>query len=376
MILPSLPFFVMEHAGDSATWGGALLMSYSVGQLAGAPILGRASDRYGRRPVILFSLAGSTLALTATGLATGLGSLIAARFIAGLMAGSVSTAQAYIADVTAPEERAGHMGKLGAAVAAGFVFGPAVGGLLGQEGFQLTAFAAAGLAFMNFLLASVVLAESRKPNAEARASGGFSFAALRSLFAEPTRARTIAALCMAMLAFVAMETTFAFLGKRNFDLTPRGMGVIFTITGIVTGAVQGLLLGRLTARFGERVLAMAGTALMGGALVALPFAHRFEIAATVTVFLALGSGLSTPSLHSLLSRATPEDQQGRVLGASQGLTASTRAWGPLLAGALYDIDVYAPYMGSALLMWACALLLRGVAQPAVAAPAAPELAGS
>ena len=337
------------------------------------PLLGRISDARGRRPVLLFSLAGSTFALTATGLATGLWTLLAARFAAGLFAGSVSTAQAYVADISAPEDRAKRMGQLGAAIAAGFVFGPAVGGLLGEYGFSIASFCAAGLAFSNLILASFVLKESRRPDADSGRAKKPSLRAALGLFRRPVLGRVVLGLCLAMLAFVGMETTFPFLGKRHFDLTPQGLGAIFAITGVVTGIVQGLLLGRLSTRYGERALAIFGAVLMGASMFALPFAHSFWTASLAATGLALSSGLMTPSLHALLSRATPADEQGSVMGMAQGLTASVRAWGPGLSGLLYDANVFVPYFASAALMAFCAVLLRGLGQPqaedAVAVPA-------
>lgn len=356
IILPLLPFYA-EEFGATGFWVGALLTAYSAAQLVGAPVLGRISDRVGRRPVLLASLAGSALSLALTGVANSLALLLLGRVLAGLFGGSIATAQAYIADVTRPEERARFMGLLGAAIGMGFVFGPAIGAALGGLGFGAAAFAAAGLAAANLLVATFALRESRPPETRAIAAARRSPGALRHVFHHPAIGRILASTFLATFAFVGMEATFALLGQRRFDLDARGLGLIFTYVGIVIAIVQGGAIGRLSARFGERALAVCGAALMGASLLALPFAPTFTLALVLLGALAVGQGLVVPTLSSLLSRQAASEEQGGVLGAGQSLSAAARAIGPLTAGWLFDRGAAFPYVASAALVLLAAWLL-------------------
>lgn len=364
IVLPSLPFFVIDRVGQNGAWVGGLVASYSLAQFVGAAFLGRASDRFGRRPILIFSLLGSALALTATALADTLWGMLIARAIAGLCAGSIATAQAYIADVTEEKERAKYMGMLGAAIGTGFVFGPAAGSVIGRYGFQAAALFAAVLAFANMLLAIAVLRESLPKDARTpKDRPRFNVSEIQRAFSQPGASLVLWASFLCMLGFVAMETTFPLLGKQNAGLGPRELGLVFSFVGIMMVIVQGGLIGRLTKRFGERTLSMAGCAAMGIALVAMPFAHGLgELFGTVGV-LAFGSGLATPSMSTLLSRMTPQDEQGGVMGINQSLGALARALGPMAAGPLYDIHPLVTYGAGGVLMFVSLAFLLPVSQP-------------
>jgi DHA1 family tetracycline resistance protein-like MFS transporter len=368
IILPLLPFYA-ERFGATGVWVGALLTAYSAAQFVGAPVLGRLSDRVGRRPVLLLSLAGSAVSLAATGLARGLGVLLLARACAGLFGGSIATAQAYIADVTAPRERARYMGLLGAAIGLGFVFGPALGSLLAPRGFGSAAFAAAGLAAGNWLLAFFRLPESRRPGAGNAPRTRLSAEALRRAAERPSVARLLAATFLTVLAFVSMEATFALLGERRFGLGERNLGLVFTYVGVVIVVVQGGLIGRLARRFGERTVAVAGSVVMALALAALPHAPALGPALLVLGGLALGQGLVNPCQATLLSREGGEDERGGLLGLGQSLGAAARGVGPLLAGWLFDRSAWLPYAAAAVSMLASTVLLLGLAE----APASASL---
>ncbi len=361
IVLPAIPFFARELGASGLTLG-LLFATYSLAQLIGAPTLGRLSDRFGRRPILLTSLAGAAFAFVLTGLAPTLLLLAGARTLAGLFGGSISTAQAYIADVTEPDERARYMGMLGASIGIGFVLGPALGaGLIYLGwGFAGAAFVAAGLAALNFVLAFFRLPESRPPEARggARRTGGWRTTLRRA----PLR-RLLIATFLAVMAFVAMETTFAFLGEDKFALDGGKFGLILVFVGVVMIFVQGGLVGRLSQRYGVRRIAIVGSLLMAVALLLVPAAPTLPLSVGLLGLLAAGRGLSAPSMSTLLSTLSGEDEQGAVLGVGQSFSAAARAVGPILAGGLYDYQLAAPYLAAGLLALTAAGLISTIEEP-------------
>ena len=346
IILPSLPFFALD-LGASGLELGILFTSYSLAQFLAAPVLGRLSDQKGRRPILLVSLVGASIAFVLTGLASSLWLLFAARALAGLFGGSISTAQAYIADVTGPEERAKYMGFLGASIGFGFAAGPALGvGLIALGwGFRGAAFTAAGLAAANFVLAWFRLTESRSRGAQSQTTARRGIASLfdTSALQRPVLRRLLFANLLTMAAFVSMETTFALLGEAHFDLDERDFGLTLVLVSVVMVIVQGGLVGRLARRFGPRPLAAVGSALMAISLLILPFVPSLFLAITTLGLLGAGLGLTLPTLSTLLSTSSGDDEQGSVLGLGQSFSAAARAFAPLVAGALYDLHFSAPY---------------------------------
>jgi MFS transporter, DHA1 family, tetracycline resistance protein len=356
IILPLLPYYA-ETFGATGVWVGALITAYSAAQFLGASVLGRLSDRIGRRPVLLASLAGSATSLVLSGLAHSLWLLLTARALAGLFGGSIAAAQAYVADSTTPKERARYMGLLGASIGLGFVLGPALGAGLARYGFGTAAFVAAGLAAANLAFGLFMLPETHGPErrhlAASRPDLSHFFAALR----HRSMGRLLGATFFATLAFVAMEATFALLGEHRFGLDQSWLGFVFTYVGVVIVVVQGGLVGPLAARFGERALAVAGALLMAIGLGALPLAPALPAALAVLGLLAAGQGLTSPMLSTLLSRAADEDEQGGTLGLGQSLAAAARAVGPIGAGWLYDRAMGAPYAAAAAVMVLAAVLV-------------------
>jgi DHA1 family tetracycline resistance protein-like MFS transporter len=359
IILPQLPFYA-EAFGATGVWVGAILAAYSAAQLVGASVLGRLSDRVGRRPVLLMSLAGSAASLVLSGLAHSLWLLLVARGLAGLFGGSIAAAQAYIADVTAPEERAKYMGLLGASIGLGFVFGPALGSGLARFGFGAAAFTAAGLAAANLLFAFSRLPETRPAEARRHTHSRVDWSNFLDALHHPSIGRLLAATFLSTLAFVAMEATFALFGEARLGLDAGWLGVVFTYVGVVMVIVQGWLVGRLAPRFGERALATVGALVMAASLGALPLAPSLGAAFVVLAGLAVGQGLTTPMLATLLSRATDADEQGGTLGLGQSLAAAARAVGPIGAGWLYDRAIGAPYAAAAAVMVLAAVLVGTV----------------
>jgi MFS family permease len=356
IILPLLPFYA-ERFGATGLWVGAIFTAYSAAQLVGASFLGRLSDRIGRRPVLLMSLGGSAVSLFLSGLAHSLWPLLLARALAGLFGGSIAAAQAYVADVTLPEERAKYMGLLGASIGLGFVFGPALGGGLARFGFGAAAFVAAGIAALNLALAFFRLKETRTPARRRDTHSRVDWSHLADGLHQASLRRFLGATFLVTLAFVAMEATFALLGEARFGLNASRLGIVFAYVGVVMVIVQGGLVGRLAPRFGERALAVTGALLLAASLGALPFAPSLIGALAVLGVLAAGQGLTNPMLATLISRASGKDEQGGLLGLGQSLTAAARAVGPIAAGWLYDRGEAVPYMAAAALMVAVALMV-------------------
>ena len=355
IILPWLPYYAAE-LGASGIGLGFLFTSYSLAQLVGATVLGRLSDRHGRRPILLMSLAGSMAGFVFSGLANSLIALCLARAVAGLFGGSISIAQAYVADVTEKDNRARYMGFVGASIGLGFVVGPALGAgfiALGL-GFPAVAFTSAGLAAVNLVLAAWKVREPR----ERAASRSRSLASWREALGQPGLSRVLAATFCTTFAFVGMETTFAFLGRDRFGFDNLRFGLVLTYVGVIMIIVQGALIGRLTGRFEVRWIAVAGSLLMAVALAALPFAGALPTVLGALGLLAAGQGLVVPGLSTLTSQIAAAERQGSVLGFSQSIAASARVIGPLVAGGLYDLGAGLPYWtGGVLALTAGALVV-------------------
>lgn len=363
IILPWLPFYAAE-LGATGFGLGFLFTSYSLAQLLGAALLGHLSDRFGRRPLLLLSLAGAALGMILSGLAQTLVALCAARAVAGLFGGSIAIAQAYVADVTRPEDRARYMGFVGASIGLGFVIGPALGALfiaLGQ-GFSQVAFFSAGLALINLVVAARRLREPRHGGGDGLVARRMAATSWRLAFGRGELVRVLVATLLTMSGFVAMETTFAFLGRDRFGLAELKFGLVLTFVGVVMIIVQGGLIGPLTRRFGVGKVAVAGCVLMGLSLAALPLAPGLPLAVAALGALAAAQGLTSPTLSTLTSKLAHENEQGAVLGVAQSLSAAARAFAPLGAGKLYDIVQGSPYFIGGGLAILAGLLLAGLGE--------------
>lgn len=369
IILPFLPFYTLQLGGGGVEVG-ILLASYSLAQLAGAAVLGRISDRTGRRPILLLSLAGSSAAMVLSGLATSLIVLYAARALAGLFGGSISTAQAYVADVTSREERAKHMGLVGASVGLGFVFGPALGAGIGALGgrFSEAAFLAAGLAVVNLGFAWFKLPEPHRTESRPRTTVRQWLASV----VRPQLWQIFWATFLVTFAFVCMETSFALYGEARFGLGAVGLGGVLAFVGLVVAGVQGGLVGRATRSLGVRSVAIAGCVLMGAGLLLVPAMPVLLAAAGALGLLAAGLGLAFPTLATLASQTAGADEQGAVLGLRQSMAAAARAVGPLAAGAVYDLRISAPFLIGGGMAVLAAILVAAVRGASVSASAGSE----
>ena len=363
LVIPLLPFYAVRF-GAQAQLVTALLAVYSLMALLSAPLWGRLSDRIGRRPVLMSSLVAGVLAYMWMGAADALWMLFAARALAGMCAGNIAAAQAYIADVTTPENRAKGMGLIGAAFGLGFIIGPALGGLLAgndpaSADLATPAFVAAALSGVALLGVVLLLPESRPAEARQGMPARSRLAAILGTLRRPILSRLILIFFLVILAFSGMESTFALWAMRRFGWGPSQVAYVFAYVGVLSAILQGGLIGRLSRRFGEERLLLAGLALIAFGLLVLPAARWLPLLALTLGALAVGMGLVQPSLNSLISRRAGREEQGEVLGVSQSVGSLARVLGPLAAGFLFaELGRDAPYLWGAALAAAAWLLTK------------------
>jgi MFS family permease len=367
IVIPLLPLYA-EQYDASAVAIGLLMGSFSATQFVFAPIWGGLSDRIGRRPIILFSLAGSVVSYSLLGLAGSLPALFVARLLAGAAAANIPVAQAYVADTTSPEQRAKGMGMIGAAFGLGFILGPAIGGFLTLYGHSAPAFAAAGLSLLNLAWASWRLPESvRRADAHASLAHPLQLRRLRRVVGVPQAVPLLLLLFFTTFSFANMETTFALLSRHRFGFPPDQIGRLFTYMGLVAAVVQGGLISRLVKRFGEPRLIVIGAFLMAGGLLWTPYGLALGPLLLALAALAAGQGLLHPSLSSLLSRSADATEQGAMLGVAQSLSSLARIVGPVWGGVLYEVaSPAAPYVSVSVVMAIAALWAFRLVDPETA----------
>lgn len=358
IVIPLLAFFARQYGATGKTVG-IVVGVYSLMQFIFSPMWGRLSDRIGRRPVLLISLAGSVLGYILFAFSRDLVALFVARMIAGIAAANIGTAQAYIADSTTPENRARGMGLIGAAFGLGFILGPPVGGLLSHLGTTqhlpgnlLPGLAAAALSLTALLLALTSLEESRSIAlaTRRRIAPQFDPEVWRSIATAPGLRIVFVTFFLIILAFAGMETTITLYGRDRFGFTARDLGYFFGFMGMIVASIQGGGIGMLTRRFGERRLVLAGAAslVLGFALV--PAVDNPRLLYFVAIFIALGQGICYPSLSSLTSRTSGPGEHGSMLGIQASIGSLARIIGPLLAGFVYDaFGNRGPFISSAIL---------------------------
>lgn len=351
IVIPVLPFYA-EGTTFNATprTVGLLFASYSIMQLIFSPILGSLSDKYGRRPVLLISIIGTGIGFLVLGFAQTLPMLFAGRILDGITGGNISTAQAYIADITTKENRASGMGLIGAAFGVGFIFGPAIGGILSRWGIQVPFLFAAGLCFANAVLLYFKLPETVTPQrpAQHRAARGRGFSQLFDSLKQPTLAFVLTIYFLFVVAFSIMTTSFSLYTMFRFGYDAQHTGYLFAYVGVIAVIIQGGLIGRLVKRFGELPLIIVGALCFAISLFAVPFVGPAAggLAALLVgggVF-SLGNSLATPALTSLASKSAGQEEQGTILGVTQSVASLARAIGPFLAALLIASPV--AYIGA------------------------------
>jgi multidrug resistance protein len=341
IVIPVLPLYAENfHATPMAI--GWLTGIYSGMQIIFTPILGKLSDRFGRRPVLLVSIAGTAVGFALMGMAQSLTLLFVARILAGITGGNISIPQAYIADVTAPEKRSHAMGMIGAAFGLGFTFGPLIGGLMSRISYGAPFYFAAGLAVVNALLVYLILPESlsreqrAKPHEEASISEVFRHGR-GGMFA-----LVVATYFFLIAGFSIMTTLFALFNEKRFGYDAHANGYLFGFVGLVSVIVQGGLIGRLVKTFGEVALTRTGMILTTLSLAFLPFCNNLTLLLLVCAGLSCGSGFASPPLSGLASQMIERSWQGRALGVMQSAGSTGRLLGPLIGGWLLMFDLRKP----------------------------------
>ncbi len=362
IVVPLLPFYVWQYASGAALVGllGSL---YAAMQFVGGPFLGGLSDRAGRRPVLLLCLLGTSLAYLLLGLANTLSLTVAAVALAGTAAGTLATAQAYIADSTSPEARARGLGLIGAAFGLGLIAGPVLGGTLSLLFLSAPAFAAAALALGNAVFGFFILPESLPAGHRA------SLPILRlnpvSQLGGVLRMDGIRALLLVVfllnISFTGLLTNFPLFTYVRFGWDPAGNAFFFAFVGVCAVLTQGVLLGRLQPRFGEKWLLLGGLSLTALGLCLIAIVPSGQLLYPVVGTLAVGIGLAIPALTALISFRVSGREQGRLMGGQQAILSLTMILGPIIAGLAFDhLGVPAPYWIGGLLA-ALALLVAAAA---------------
>ncbi|QIF80899.1 MFS transporter [Brevundimonas sp. 'scallop'] len=358
LVVPLLPFFAQSLKAEA--WQITLMFSaYSLGQFFAEPFWGRLSDRIGRKPVLLMTLIANALGYLMLAFVPNIWLAIAVRLFTGLGAGNISTVQGYVADVTPPEQRAGRMGLIGAAFGLGFIVGPGLGGLLtqpqlGRLGYQLPIFLAAALAAVAALGVVVFLRESRAKADPAAPRPAF-LAGLKDARDNAVVSRVLVVTLIYMAGFSAMESVFGLWSESRYQWGAREVGLSFMIVGIVSTLNQGFFAGRLARRFGESRVLATGMLLFGTSLVLQVLAPvawfpatRLELGALtipvvqgwiIPIVMAIGAcgmSLAMPNISAMISRASPPDRQGAMLGLNMASSSVARIFGPMIAGALFS----------------------------------------
>lgn len=371
LILPLLPYYA-EKYGATEFVTGLLVASYALMQLIGAPLLGRLSDRYGRRPVLLASVFGTFVGFLLLGFADPIGTALAkafdpqaanlfvigilflSRMVDGLTGGNLSVAQAYISDVTDAQSRSKGLGMIGAAFGLGFIIGPASGGLLSQWGYAVPAFVASALSFSNLLLIFFWLPESLTAERRSQMSGNRPAITLGALLAALQRPFTGSLLTTRFffgLAFAIFQTIFSLYALNKFDLQARDTGLILTYVGVLSVFVQGFLIGRLTQRFQEDKLILFSGVLMTVSLVGWALTPSVFWLLVVLTPTAIAGGILNTLLSSTLTKAVEPQEIGGILGFSASIESSTRIVAPILGGyLLQSLGTWSPGAFGAVVM--------------------------
>ncbi|OYR48583.1 MFS transporter [Halorubrum sp. Ea1] len=403
IVIPILPFYVRSF-GVSDAFIGLLAASYSLAQFLAAPTLGRLSDRIGRRPVLLASLATAGVAWVTFGYAgesgarfgtaAALGTLFASRTLAGAMGGNIAAAQAYVADITPRDRRAGALGLVGASFALGFVFGPAIGGLLAADpvvaradallpafvpatAYSLPSFAAAGMSFLAVGVGAAFLEEPTRtrPAGDAGAAGSegtrrtTAIGQFRDALASVTLRPLTVAYFVVAVAFAGVQVMFIPFVADAFGYDATAAAFLLTYVGVLGAVNQGVLVGRLSRVVPSRTLVAAGSVVLAGALVAIPATGLVDGAVggvalggpawltlpLVALLLALaalslGNALVNVSLATLVSASADDAEQGAAFGVTQGASSLGRTVGPPLMAVLYTVAVASPFLVGALLL--------------------------
>jgi len=364
LLIPVIPFVVRQFS-ESAFTVGLLSMSFALFQFVAAPILGRLSDRHGRRPLLLFSLFGSAIGYLLFGLAHSLALLFVARIVDGISGGNVSIAQAYIADVTAPKNRSRNFGMLGAAFGLGFIIGPAIGGTLSHFwGLSAPAFFAAALALANTALGFCVLPETRPADKRTRAPMTFRSLNPVAGVLRGMRHEHLGPVFLAIfafnVAFSGLQSNFSLFTLAKFGWGPQENAALFVVIGITSAITQAMIVRRLVKTYRDQSIALTGLMIQSCAYLFMAFVPAAWLVFVWSAVMSFGVGITTPTLQGIVSNSVSDQEQGAMLGTTQSVTALTRIVGPLWAGFVFDwLGPGAPYWSGAIFIGIAAVLIMG-----------------
>jgi DHA1 family tetracycline resistance protein-like MFS transporter len=358
IVVPILPFW-SERFGANGFLLGLLLGCHAAMQFLFSPAWGRLSDRIGRRPVMLVTIAGTALSLLFLGLADSLAQVFLARLLSGIFGSNISVATAYLTDVTDEADRTRWMGMIGASFAVGFTLGPPIGGLLARVGHGTPMLVAAGMAAVNFAWAAIALREPARRAERPLASMTGRLDVIRN----PVLGRLCFVYFLFSMAVTQLETTFAFLMAHRFGYDELGVGLVLLAMAVLIGAIQGGAMKRLAARFHERRLILVGLSLMALAFFTVPLPRTVAFLMLPLAIAAVGRGISQPPMMSLVSQSPDEASRGVVMGVFQSSASAARVVGPLIAGALYDQGQAFPYWFAGILAAIAALTAIRIRNP-------------
>jgi DHA1 family tetracycline resistance protein-like MFS transporter len=347
IIIPLLPFYA-ETFGASPLVIGLLFAVFSLCQLAAAPALGDLSDRYGRRPVLIFSLAGTVVSFVMLALAHSVVMLFVARIVDGLSGGNISTARAYVADVTEPKDRARAYGLIGAAFGLGFILGPALTGVLSRISYTAPIWAAAGITLVATAMAWLWLPETVH---RAHAGTGNPFQYLPELLTRPIVRRVLTIDFIYWFAFAVFQTTFALFAARRFGFDAAQTGYFFAAFGLLGAIIQGGFIRPIVHRLGDKPTFLVGLVCGAVGLSAAALTHSVSTFAVTLVPVAFAIGFAHPTMSSLVSLVARGDEQGRVQGAAGAVESLGRTIGPIWGNAsLQRFGEATPYISAAALL--------------------------
>ena len=365
LILPLLPYYAGTF-GATLTLVGLLGTSNALAQLVAAPFIGRLSDRYGRRPVLILCISGTVLGFLLLGFARSLPMLFLSRIVDGLLGGNTSLARAYITDVTDEKNRSRGLGIIGAAFGLGFIIGPAMGGFLSRFGYSTPAFVAAGLSLLNLISVAIWLPESltaeRRNAVRQRSKASFSLRAVREALQRPCVGPILQVLLFYGLAFTLFQSNFALFTKVRLGLDVQSTAFILTYVGVLSVLVQGVAIGKLTDRFSERQLILASTIILALSLSAWALVPGVVSLLIVLAPIALAAGVLNVVLTSQLTKSVYPDEVGGTLGLSSSLQTVAQIVTPGLGGAM--MDLLGPWsvglLGGVLMLWTLSVVRRRI----------------
>jgi DHA1 family tetracycline resistance protein-like MFS transporter len=345
LVLPLLPYYAAKY-GASTALTGLIFSSYPFMQVIATPILGRLSDVWGRKPVLLISIGGTACALVMLGLANSIWMLFASRMLDGITGGNISVAQAYMTDVTSEEDRGQAFGLVGAAFGIGFILGPATGGLLASYGQMVAPFVAAALAIGNLMLVAFVLPESlsaeRRAIVKAEPAKGFGIHELGTALGLPRVGPLMTIRIVIGFTFAVFEGGFTLWAASALGLTPTQNGLFLAYVGVLSVVIQLGLIKPLTRRFSDAWLITGSSLLAGVCLVVWGFSPTLLVLALLMPFLSLGMAVTNTILGSALTKAVYHDEVGGIIGLSTATGSLTRIPAPFVAGVLLGFAGYAP----------------------------------